>query len=972
MTSSKTPLPLWEFSDKENENQENFKLFKQAWNNFEILNFDEDTTEKVKIAWLESALNQNKEAIVFYNSIEFTTEEKKTAGSRIKVIEDKVKPTKSKNYDRMFFKTTKQEENESVQLFAERLKKVANDCDFGANLKQNLCDQFVFGLKDSKLQKELLKKETFEIDTVVKECKLEEALNKRLEDIKIKQEPPETVNKITTTQIDCKFCGYRHVKVKEKCPAWNKKCNLCGKLNHFAKKCLARTKQGSSRGKSKKQKNMKVVEHDESSDDEEEEEINGLEEVRTIKKKATIRGDLLVLRNFGKACKLNALIDTGASCCVIGEKELKEIVKKPSLNRSNAKLRSFSGHVVKPIGTITLKVRSGSAIEKISFQVISGSHEAILSCEASQKLGFISVHKVNRISCNNSAGMKQLDTILEKYKEIFVGDGKMKSEVSLEVDDSVSPVQEKPRRIPVNIRHRLEKEIKDLSARGLIEKVVHPVKWTSNIVVVRKKNKDQIRICLDPKHVNEALIRKKYQIPTIEEVLPELSQAKVFSLLDCKNGFLQVPLQESSRDLTSFWTPFGIYRWKVLPFGISCAPEIFQQKQCEIVQGLKGVEVIADDILVYGVGEDFESALIDHNSKMERLLERLTEQGVKLNKEKAQIAKTSLKFYGHWLTDKGVLPDAEKIAAITKATPPKTIKELECFLGMIAYHQKFIQNLSAVTEPLRAMLKSKVFNWNVEMQKTFDKLKFLVSNRPILRYFDVNKEVVIQTDASRKGLGGVLLQENHPVIYVSKALTKTEEKYAIIELELLAILFTCKRLDQYICGKNNITVETDHLPLRGIMAKPLHQCSKRIQRMRLELLKYDIKVKYRPGKEMVIPDYLSRNPMSPPEADFEENDLVMKVLSLVEKVKLGKVDMVEGANMEEIKRHTKEDKHLQSLMEIVKSGSWEKVPQELSLFKAYLNEISLQDGLIFKGNRVLIPKTLRKKYLNLLHIGHQD
>lgn len=817
-----------------------------------------------------------------------------------------------------------------------------------------------------------MKRANFEIDEVVKECKLDDILSRRLEEVKIKSEPEpdEPVNRIKAVFIDCMFCGYKHEKLKEKCPAWGKTCKLCKKENHFAKKCKSKKFREPKRNK---HRDMRFVGESDKSEGESEEEICGieeLEEVKMVKQSSLLRASVEILSKTGKAVPVTMIVDTGASCCVIGKEELKQVFKIPRLNRSQVKLRCFSGKIVKTVGSTVLKIRNGSCKKEILFQVIEGRQEPILSCNASQEMGFITVHKINCIETKGSKGKTQINEILRKYKDVFLGDGRMKTEVKLETDKTVPLVQEKPRRIPLSIRKRLEEEISDLTKRGLIEKVSGPVQWTSNIVIVKKKKKNEIRICLDPKYLNEALIRKKYQMPTLEEILPELSHAKVFSLLDCKNGFLQVPLQEESRDLTAFWTPNGIFRWKVLPFGITSAPEIFQQKQCEIIQGLDGVEVIADDILVYGVGKDYESALLDHNLKMEMLFKRLQESGVKLNREKAKIAKTSLKFYGQVLTDKGVTIDEEKTEAIRRAKRPENLKELECFLGMIAYHQKFIPNLSALTEPLRTMLNAKSFYWSDEFESTFEKLKNLVANSPVLKYFDINKEVVIQTDASKLGLGGVLLQDEKPVIYVSKSLTETEKRYAVIELELLAILYSCKRLDQYINGKSNVVIESDHLPLKGIFNKPIHQCSKRIQRMRLELLRYDLKIHYKPGKEMLVADYLSRKPVSPPRPDFLEEETVMKIMEKVEKVQLINKEIIEDDSVAEIREHIQKDETSVKLKIAIESGIWCTKDSDLNLFKNYKDELTVQNGLIFKGSRVIIPKSLQKKYLSLLHIGH--
>lgn len=186
------------------------------------------------------------------------------------------------------------------------------------------------------------------------------------------------------------------------------------------------------------------------------------------------------------------------------------------------------------------------------------------------------------------------------------------------VDECAKPVVQTPRRIPVAFRKRFKEALDELEKDGIIENVEQSTDWTSNVVIIEKKD-NKLRICIDPSEFNRALKIEKYQIPTVEEILPEITKAKVFSTFDARSGFWQLPLDEKSKLLTSFWSPQGRYCWKRLPFGIAPALEIFQKTQHEIIVELKGVEVIADDFLVYGEGVDFNEALLKRLEEVEML-----------------------------------------------------------------------------------------------------------------------------------------------------------------------------------------------------------------------------------------------------------------------------------------------------------------------------------------------------------------
>ena len=262
-------------------------------------------------------------------------------------------------------------------------------------------------------------------------------------------------------------------------------------------------------------------------------------------------------------------------------------------------------------------------------------------------------------------------------------------------------------------------------------------------------------------------------MPTIEEVLPNLDKAKVFSVLDAKDGFCHVKLDDESSRLTTFWTPFGRYCWLRLPFGLTSSPEVYQYKQHEALQGLPGVEVIADDILVFGCGDTQSDAVKNHDENLIRLLKRAQKVNLKLNKKKLKLKMSEVSYMGHILSAEGLKPDPEKVKAVLEMEKPKNVKELQRFQGFVTYLSKFAPHLSEVSEPLRRLInKDTIWMWQDQQEEAFNEVKHIVTVQPILKFYSMSEEVTLQCDASEKGLGATILQQGQPIAFASRALSK--------------------------------------------------------------------------------------------------------------------------------------------------------------------------------------------------------
>ena len=388
---------------------------------------------------------------------------------------------------------------------------------------------------------------------------------------------------------------------------------------------------------------------------------------------------------------------------------------------------------------------------------------------------------------------------------------------------------------------------------GVIRKADEPTEWVSSLVVVQKPN-SKVRVCLDPRDLNKAVQREHYPMKTVEEVAAELSDAKVFSVLDATSGFWYIKLDEASTQLLTFNSPFGRYQYVRMPFGIKSAPEIFQKKMTQAFEDLNGVKTIADDIPIWRKNKD------ENNFRLQQVLERSRKVGLKLNRSKMKIMTSQVPYIGHLLTANGLKPDPSKVRAVQQMPSPADKPALLRFFGIVNYMNKFIPNLTDLIQPLRELLQKDVeWLWSERQEIAFQAVKGKLTSDAVLQYYDVEKPTTISVDASFYGLGACLLQEGRPVCYASRSLNTAERNYAQIEKELLAIVYGCTKFHQHVYGKK-VRVETEHKPLEPLFKKPLFQAPHRLQRMMLRLQRYDLLVEYKPGKNLYIADTLSRAP----------------------------------------------------------------------------------------------------------------
>ena len=849
-------------------------------------------------------------------------------------------------------------------------------------------DRIVIGIRDNGVRKRLLREADLTLDQAVTIIRASEQATDQMRQMDGEVEQVHAVkhkkadDKQAEKLISCKYCGKKHKIGAKHCPAYGKECLNCKKKNHFAKVCTNKERKASKQESRRKEQKNRVHLVEESGNSDEESE-GSVFTVVTKKSKYEVEAAVRVKLKKSKWASQRFQLDCGATVnCLLFEhfnKILEAGNEKPQLEPSNLTLRVYDGGKIHPHGKIRLLMKINGKSADVMFHVVSGAQDSVLSGETCEEFGLVKVNKDLLVNSIQLVKPLTKEDIWREYKDVFTGLGDI-GEYKIKLDEKAKPTQDAPRNVPVALRSDVKKKLDQMEKSGHIMKVTEPTEWISSAVYVKKPNK--LRICLDPKELNKHVQIPKYRLPTLDDITPHLAKVQVFSTLDAKDGFLQIRLDNESQKLTTFHTPFGRYMWKRLPFGISSAPEEFQRRTLEIIDDLEGVYAKADDLICTGAGETFEEAVENHDKNLKSLLERCRERNFKLNWEKFRFRKKEVTYHGHLLTSEGIKPDPVKVSAVKEMPRPKNKTEVKRFLGMVNYLGKFCPHLSEVSEPLRSVTKEDVpFIWTSVQDKAFLRIKLLMSDAPILKYYDVNSEVTVEADASDYGLGAVLLQNGQPVCYASRVMTQTERNYSQMEKECLALTFACSRFNDYLQGRQEITALTDHKSLENIFKKNINQSPKRLQRMRLRLQKYKLKVKYQSGAKMHISDHLSRS-IPPTSEKVKEEAVDYEIFLLqeeerfgseIEAILLADYTNVSNDTLDSVAQATANDEHLQELMVFILEGfpkDKTKLPEHLKQYWPYRNELACQNGICYRGTCIIIPKYLQSEILEKLHRSH--
>jgi Reverse transcriptase (RNA-dependent DNA polymerase). len=395
----------------------------------------------------------------------------------------------------------------------------------------------------------------------------------------------------------------------------------------------------------------------------------------------------------------------------------------------------------------------------------------------------------------------------------------------------------------------VKKQLEELKEKGYIRPSTSP--WGAPVIFVEKKDKTK-RMCVDYRALNEVTIKNKYPLPRIDDLFDQLKGATVFSKIDLRSGYHQLRIREEDIPKTAFTTRYGLYEFTVMSFGLTNAPAFFMNLMNKVFMEYldKFVVVFIDDILIYSQSEE------DHQHHLRLVLGKLREHQLYAKLSKCEFWLSEVKFLGHVISAKGVAVDPETVTAVTEWKQPKTVTQIRSFLGLAGYYRRFIENFSKIARPMTQLLKKEEkFVWSPQCEKAFQTLKEKLVSSPVLILPDTRKDFMVYCDASRQGLGCVLMQDGHVVAYASRQLRPHEGNYPTHDLELAAVVHALKIWRHYLIG-NRCEIYTDHKSLKYIFTQSDLNLR---QRRWLELIKdYDVGIHYHPGKANVVADALSQ------------------------------------------------------------------------------------------------------------------
>lgn len=536
----------------------------------------------------------------------------------------------------------------------------------------------------------------------------------------------------------------------------------------------------------------------------------------------------------------------------------------------------------------------------------------------------------------NPQQRKEIKDIFDNYRPDKCKTTDIEMKIVLKTETSIF---QSPRRLAMPEKMIVEKQLEEWLREGIIRP--SSSEYASPVVLVAKKD-GQTRLCCDYRKINRNIVKDRFPLPLIEDILDRLQGARYFSTLDLKNGFFHVPIAEDSIKYTAFVTHEGQYEFLKCPFGLCNSPAVFQRYISHIFR-----ELTMQNIVLYYM-DDLIIISPDETSGIERLkmvLQVARDYGLEIKKKKCQILKQRVTFLGFIIENGEVQPSQEKTKAIDKFSKPTTIKQTQSFLGLTGYFRKFIPSYSLIAKPLSDLLKKEsVFKFGEEQERSFNTLKKLLTNEPVLRIYKQGSETELHTDASKHGYGACLLQKSdddakfHPIYYMSRKTTPAEEKYSSYELEVLAIITAVKKFRTYLLG-HKFRIVTDCAAFQKTMDKK--DLTTRVARWALLLEEYLYEIVHRKGTQMAHVDALSRYPA---------NIMIINELLLSE-----------DGILKRIQRAQNSDDFIKSIKKILQRESYE----------AYF----LKNDILYKYDKgrelLVVPKAMQSEIIKKAHeIGH--
>ncbi|XP_055918925.1 uncharacterized protein K02A2.6-like [Eupeodes corollae] len=891
--------------------------------------------------------------------------------------------------ERRSFYDLKQMVSESINEWYTRIKKSAVNCKFGNQLDAALRDIFITGLKDGPILDKLLEEdETITLDkawqlaikkeTLVNSRNTNTLMVNKMNTHTRSSHNDRSMKSRTTKSYDHTSAGtsatgnnkgMRNVDRTRK----NDGCHRCGRVGHNSEQCyyksyvcdickirghlkiMCRNKNS----RCEQIKHISAVEGAQEKDDDEYIELKNITANTKIIPPITLPVKI-------DGCQINMELDTGSAVTIIPQCVMSELFATKKLMSSNLKVKGYGGEEIKVYGKIECECEYQGKNKKLEVYITEPGRSALLGRDFATEFGLIlslrnsiEVHKVTK-SIESKIG--ELET---KFANVFDNKmGKFKHEkINLKMkNETVSPVFIKPRNLPYALKENVEKEIDRLTAEGILTPVEYN-KWGTPLVPVIKSD-GRIRLCGDYKStINKYLEVDTYPLPRIQDLLHKLSGGEKYSKIDLKEAYLQIELDEESKKLCAWSTSKGVYLVNRMPYGISPATSKFQRIMAKMFHDIENVTVFVDDILVTGKNDD------EHITNLERVFQRLQDAGMTVKLSKCEFFKEEICYLGQIINKTGIRKNPG-VKAVLKADPPRNVKQVQAFSGLVNYYGRYIPNVSMVMAPIYNLLKlGASFVWTKECQAAFDEIKSIIASDKVLVHYHPEWEVVLECDASDEGIAAALSHklpsgEERPISFASRILSSPERNYSVLDKEALAVYYGVQKFSDYLFGRQFI-IRSDHKPLLAKYGEdrsiPL-MAAKRVHRWATYLAAFNYKFEYIKGQDNKVADMLSRFSFKD-EVDTREQAVEEHIKKVITEVKL-----IDFGIIQEL---TQKDRVLTEVLKNIKTG-WKtkNMGDDLKPYWLRRNELEIINGVVMWGFRVLVPEQLQSQVLEELHDAH--
>ncbi len=742
--------------------------------------------------------------------------------------------------DRRGYFTRTQKEGETFREFYYALERLSRNaclhrkCDNEECRQDLLVTMIMLGVKNENARKELMKIQPFpDLKKALATCSTEENTEdntdriarkdiNRISAYKRDRKEQRSTSRATRTEAKkCFYCAEDYAR-DHKCNAKSKTCNKCGAKGHIEKAC--KTRDSSTKTHDKKGNTRSVSSIFCTSVVHAEEALRPFCSLKTVTLEIYDEG-----HHVGQAN--NVLPDSGAAANLMSLRNFRKFGGTANdLCKQGDVIYGANGLTINVLGRKKYVLQLGQTKVAAIFMITNEYDGVIINRLVCERLNILpnkfpeqvitdtyGMHAIKDIDLN-----KLKDELLSEFSDIFDTSGKLKpmkgKPAHIELKPDAKPFQVSgPRPIPIPLRKDAKKLIMDMVGQDILEEVTEPTDWLHPFTVVVKPD-GSLRLCVDLRMLNLYVKRPHYPVTTPKDAIAAIPpKAKYFSVFDAKSGYFQTELDESSQLLTTFATPWGRFKHKRITMGLASAGDEYNRRMDAALADLPNLEKVVDDIILY------DETLEEHVTHIRNFLERCRSSGITLNPKKAKVAQDSVKFAGYIVSSSGIQADPDKIKAIRHFPKPTNLTDLRSFLGLVEQLSGFSHEVARVMKPLRPLLSKKAeFYWTHEHDRAFEETKTILTKPPILSTFDPKLSTMLETDASRtKGLGYALLQKHGDewklIEANSRFISETESRYAMVELELVAVKWAMKKCHNYLYGLQHFDLIVDHKPRVSIL-----------------------------------------------------------------------------------------------------------------------------------------------------------